>query len=98
MWTFCSLFDFILKVIQSNVLVRDDGVCYLADFGLSSIEEEHKLVQSSPSFKGTLNWAAPEVFYPPMSGERNHRAADVYALGCTIYEVRNWTFQRSSFF
>ncbi len=46
-----------------NVLVDENGVCKLADFGTAKrisalIEGESKCL---PSIKGTVNWMAPEV-------------------------------------
>ncbi len=47
----------------ANVLVDNNGVCKLTDFGTakrisSLVESENKHL---PSIKGTINWMAPEV-------------------------------------
>ena len=65
----------------SNVLVDRRGHCYLADFGLTRRLGEH--VDSSHEHTvGTVGYAAPER----IRGEGVGPAADVYSLGCLLYE------------
>ncbi|KIM44882.1 hypothetical protein M413DRAFT_67004, partial [Hebeloma cylindrosporum] len=71
----------------ANVLVRDDLVCCLADFGLASIVESQCLGRGSPAFEGSVCWAAPEIMNPSLSDVKNAKAGDIYALACTIYEA-----------
>lgn len=67
----------------ANVLVGNDGVCKLADFGSSkriiSLEEK----QSYNSLKGTTNWMAPEV----MRQDGHGRFADIWSFGCLLVEM-----------
>ncbi|OMJ76606.1 hypothetical protein SteCoe_24016 [Stentor coeruleus] len=67
----------------ANVLVGNDGVCKLADFGSAkrkiSIEDRSQFT----SLKGTTNWMAPEV----MRQEGHGRFADIWSLGCLLVEM-----------
>ena len=67
----------------ANVLVGNDGVCKLADFGSAKrfigIEERSQF----KSLKGTTNWMAPEV----MRQEGHGRYADIWSLGCLLVEM-----------
>jgi serine/threonine protein kinase len=76
----------------SNVLLREDGRPMLIDFNLSQIDSaENALVG------GTLPYMAPEVLRlfvaekaPSAASSLGHDraiAADVYAFGCTLYQV-----------
>src|SRR5437773_948653 len=68
-------------VKPSNVLVDERGHCYLADFGLSRRLAE----RDDPSrgrTVGTADYVAPEQ----IRGEEVGPAADVYSLGCVLYE------------
>jgi streptogramin lyase/predicted Ser/Thr protein kinase len=67
-------------VKPSNVLVADGGHCYLADFGLSQAAD-HRDGQTG-QFLGSVDYAAPEqIEGKPLDGR-----ADVYSLGCLLYE------------
>ncbi|KAL0059515.1 hypothetical protein AAF712_013746 [Marasmius tenuissimus] len=75
-----------------NVLVSDDGQCCVADFGLATIETESlkARIHSSASqavARGSLPWLAPELMNPDHIDVSNRRSRDIYALGCTIYEI-----------
>ncbi|KAF9552975.1 kinase-like protein [Agrocybe pediades] len=76
-----------IKGVSANVLVGDDLICCLADFGLSSIVESQRLGKGSPAFEGSVCWAAPEIIQPSCSVPKNAPAGDIFALGCTIYEI-----------
>ncbi|KDR67956.1 hypothetical protein GALMADRAFT_257468 [Galerina marginata CBS 339.88] len=71
----------------ANVLVGDDLVCRLADFGLSSIVDSQRLGRASPSCAGSVCWMAPEIMDPSRIKVKNPKAGDIYALACTIYEI-----------
>ncbi len=64
----------------SNLLLDNEGVVWIADFGLAKGEDEG-LTQSG-DILGTLRYMAPERF----RGLADARA-DVYALGLTLYEL-----------
>lgn len=67
----------------ANVLVDRNGVCKLADFGTA--KSVHELNGQSNTLTGTLNWMAPEVIQQQPYG----RAADVWSIGCTVFEMVN---------
>ena len=67
-------------VKPANVLVDEDGHAYLTDFGVTKqlggdTTETGQLV-------GTLDYVAPEQ----IRGETVDGRADVYALGCVLYQ------------
>ncbi|KAG8724885.1 hypothetical protein FRC09_012548 [Ceratobasidium sp. 395] len=68
----------------ANVLISQDGIPQLADFGNAKLQE-YTLKFSKTSTKEALSsrWAAPELF----EGESCSYATDVYALGMTILEA-----------
>jgi DNA-binding beta-propeller fold protein YncE/predicted Ser/Thr protein kinase len=63
-----------------NILVEGEHA-YLSDFGLAKAYEGGSV--SSASIVGTVEYMAPEQW----RGERVGPAADVYALGCVLYEA-----------
>jgi serine/threonine protein kinase len=70
----------------ANVLVNDDLVCCLSDFGLSSIPELSQ--RSRQRAAGTRSWMAPEILsLPPADDRIDLLKADVFSLGVTILEV-----------
>jgi hypothetical protein len=73
-------------VKPANILVTTEGGqdhAYLTDFGLSrNIGSETGLTESG-AFLGTVDYAAPEQF----EGRRVDARADVYSLGCVLYEA-----------
>jgi serine/threonine protein kinase len=65
----------------ANVMVGQDGVTKLADFGAAK-----KLYSDETQFqslRGTVNWMAPEV----MMQKGHGRYADIWSLGCTVLEM-----------
>jgi predicted Ser/Thr protein kinase len=67
-------------VKPSNVLLDPNGHVYLADFGLTERLGDGRT--SEPSLFGTIDYVAPEQ----IRGEEIDGRADVYALGCLLYE------------
>ena len=68
-------------VKPSNVLIDERGHCYLADFGLTqSVADRGQATDGS--LLGTLDYVAPEQ----IRGDDVDGRADVYALGCMLYE------------
>jgi len=68
-------------VKPSNVLIDERGHCYLADFGLTQLVSS--LGQApDESLLGTLDYVAPEQ----IRGSDVDRRADVYSLGCLLFE------------
>lgn len=78
---------------QQNVIHRDlkpgnilvsSGQAMLTDFGLASMVEDNSVsISMTGGIAGTYNYMAPEVF----NNEDVTSAADVYALGCVLYEM-----------
>lgn len=71
----------------SNILVGEDGVVRVADFGLARPLEERVLTFTltlSGVVAGTAEYLAPECYQP---GYTPHVTAEVYALGVLLYEL-----------
>ena len=64
----------------TNILVNQDGICKLGDFGSAK-----KLLgmESTSSLTGTINWMAPEV----LKGTGHGRYADIWSIGCLVVEM-----------
>ena len=56
---------------------------YLTDFGIARGPREDPGLTRTGVFVGTLAYAAPER----IRGERGRPAADIYALGCMLFEA-----------
>ena len=75
-------------VKPANILVARGGAsefgehAYLTDFGVSKRVESHSGLTGTGQFIGTLSYAAPEQ----IQGQPVDSRADVYALGCVLYE------------
>jgi len=72
-------------VKPANVLVtREDGEehCYLTDFGLARGAGAQSEPAASSHLSGTIQYSAPEQ----IRGEPTDTRADVYALGCVLFE------------
>ncbi|KAK1230866.1 Homeobox protein tos8 [Marasmius sp. AFHP31] len=75
-----------------NILVSDDGHCRISDFGLSTIENDSPEGRVSDStsqaaMRGSIPWLAPELMNPGGVESPNRTTRDIYALGCTMYEI-----------
>ncbi|CAE6471417.1 unnamed protein product [Rhizoctonia solani] len=69
----------------ANVLVSDDGIPVLTDFGNSIYSDQSmRFTETTSSSSITVRWSAAEL----ITGLGAHtEASDVYALAMTIYEV-----------
>ena len=80
---------------QSNILITDEGRAVLTDFGLSRVTESMGPTgNTTSSAAGSIRWQAPELFLElnydaplPIMLKRRTKASDVWAFGCTVYEV-----------
>lgn len=65
-----------------NILIDDDGIVKIADFGLS------KIMDGGPKTASmfTLPYRPPELLY---GSDRYNQSADIWAYGCTIVEILN---------
>ncbi|KAJ7689637.1 kinase-like domain-containing protein [Mycena rosella] len=71
----------------ANILVKDDGVCCLADFGIAVLAEMHvSWTISSNTTRGNVRWLAPELL-DPENKPKPSATTDIYSLGCTMYEI-----------
>ena len=73
-------------VKPGNVLIEGAGAAervYLTDFGLARHVEATSGVTATGAFVGTLDYVAPEQ----IRGDRVDARADVYALGCVLFEL-----------
>jgi serine/threonine-protein kinase len=66
----------------ANLLVRDDGVLKIADFGIARATESTRQTQVG-TVLGTAAYLAPEQ----VAGADATAASDVYALGAVLYEL-----------
>jgi serine/threonine-protein kinase len=69
-------------VKPANVLLNGEHA-YLADFGLSQIVGAETRLTSTGQWIGTADFMAPEQF----SGSEVDARADIYALGCVLYNA-----------
>jgi ABC-type branched-subunit amino acid transport system substrate-binding protein len=69
-------------VKPSNVLIDGRGHVYLADFGLSRRLADQAPVAGGGRSLGTVDYVAPEQ----IRGEELDGRADLYSLGCLLYE------------
>jgi serine/threonine protein kinase len=66
---------------SGNILLTDDGICKLADFGVSA-----ELVQTNAKARtmiGTPYFMAPEV----LTNQNYDASADIWSMGITAYEL-----------
>jgi tetratricopeptide (TPR) repeat protein/tRNA A-37 threonylcarbamoyl transferase component Bud32 len=76
-----------------NILITADGTVKLTDFGICRVSSlttsTRQHYQRTRSFVGTSYYSAPEQYPDPFDGHLppiDHRA-DIYSLGCIIYEL-----------
>ena len=69
-------------VKPSNVLIDGSGHAYLADFGLTKRLGDEQSLAGDGQLMGTIDYVAPEL----IRGEPVDGRADVYSLGCLLYE------------
>jgi serine/threonine-protein kinase len=69
-------------VKPANLLLREDGVLKVADFGIARTAEATRLTQLG-TVLGTAAYLSPEQ----AAGEEVTSAADIYSLGAVLYEL-----------
>jgi len=68
----------------SNVLVANDGVIYLADFGLARIAQSGESTLSSDMIMGTPQYISPEQ---AMGKKELDNGTDIYSFAVMLYEM-----------
>jgi Tol biopolymer transport system component len=67
-----------------NILLGADGTAVLTDFGFTRLVSDNSMsVSMSGGIVGTPAYIAPEVW----EGKNADQRADIYALGCILYEM-----------
>jgi ABC-type transport system substrate-binding protein len=69
-------------VKPANILVEQDDVAYLGDFGLVKHADSATSLTGEHAFVGTIAYVSPEQ----IRGDEVDGRADVYSLGCVLYE------------
>uniref|UniRef100_A0A6T7VVI0 Protein kinase domain-containing protein n=1 Tax=Pyramimonas obovata TaxID=1411642 RepID=A0A6T7VVI0_9CHLO len=64
----------------SNLLIDENGVVKVADFGVSRVKDEKGIMTAET---GTYRWMAPEIIEHRAYGS----AVDVYSFGITLWEL-----------
>ena len=71
----------------ANILVDDNGIVKLSDFGCSKIIEKTLTLyfkeNKNNGIQGSIPWMAPEVVKQTKHG----RKSDIWSFGCTILEM-----------
>jgi serine/threonine protein kinase len=68
----------------SNVLLNDEGRCYLTDFGIARITTDATQLTSTGNVLGTVDYVAPELFEVHQKADA---LSDLYSLGVLLYEM-----------
>ncbi len=66
----------------ANLMITEDGILKLMDFGIAKIAGEQKMTQVN-KIVGTLEFMAPEL----IEGKDASSASDIYSMGATLYEL-----------
>ena len=70
-----------LDIKPANILLTQQNLCKLADFGCS----QYALDPTMSQLQGTLAYRAPELF----RGQLPTTKADIYSLGITLWSLKN---------
>ena len=67
-----------------NILVNENGMIAIADFGMSRVAKSSMSTRSSSKSSGTLNWMSPEQRFTP---KEVGKGTDVWSFAMTAYEL-----------
>ena len=76
--------------MQASILVSEDGLARLADFGLTRFASDLNPTTRTSTCGGTLRWCPPEILYAKRHESKAYRPtkkSDIYSMGMTMYEV-----------
>lgn len=78
-----------IDLMKGNVLIDNEGVARLCDFGLAYLVAADADSSASGANVGTIRYAAPELRCPADDDVIVHANAstDIYSLACIGYEV-----------
>ena len=81
--------------LQGNLLISEDGVAHLADFGISVIMTDPNVIthsRTTTAKQELTRYMAPEQISPEQFGRKHgdppSKESDVHSLAMTMYEVR----------
>jgi len=72
----------------SNIMINDDGVACVADFGLTFVIDHSEFTTSK--IAGPARWTAPEILDPPEEFQNvppYSKASDMFAFGMAVIEI-----------
>src|SRR5690606_10453721 len=69
-------------VTPSNILISNDGIAKLVDFGVAKATK-HRTATQSGAIKGKYAYMSPEQ----ISGQEITPQSDIFALGITFFEL-----------
>ena len=70
-------------ISPQNVLISESGIVKLADFGIAKASMSLSAMTRAGFMRGKVAYSAPER----ISGGAYDQRADIYALGCVLYEL-----------
>lgn len=84
---------------QDKVFVDEDGKTKIGEFGLAVFTRPFALLAPSISYAGFSRWMSPELVEFDLEGGAPEptTASDIWALGCTIFEVSWLNLWRRTF-
>ena len=82
-----------ILTVQGNILIDEDGVARLGDFGIAAVISDPTIVEQSgttTSASGVVRYKAPELLYPLQFNLKNSnptKESDIYSFAMVSYEV-----------